>query len=893
MRHYSAFFIVLFFVLPFAGLSQNITLTGKVKDAQTKEGLPSCNIFINNSTVGTNTDLEGNYSLSGLSQTEFEVVFSYVGYISSTKKIIAKAGETINLDVELKPSNNLLTEVEVKSKRDKKWEKQLKKFRNVFFGYSNFAEKCEIENAWVLDFEEKEEGFYAKASQPLLIKNNATGYNISFELIEFFSGKESYKIGGNARFVEQTPANKAKLDEWFANRAIAYKNSPIFLFKSLVDNKLEENGFDLYIAKPGSSDVRTDNFENELGKTVIPYESKKMVNLGNRPEIKKIYIVDNLEVHNQSVRSEVKTYRGHDAAVSWMQVRGNNVYVDNKGVPINHRDIIVSGDMDYLKASGFLPTDYDPKSSSNEAYFLKFEKPALVEKPHLHLDRPSYYQGERVWFKGYINYNLKNGVDSSSKVLYVQLLSPEGSIVENLKYEVSNGFTYGDFSIPNDILPGIYRVRAYTNYMRNFDSGLFFETEIPVLRKTEEITMISESVPSNVEDKVNISINKNDSLAIHKSMLNFHFQNEKGKPIRVNFSVSVTNPNYSQDLGFTKSIEQDYPIPANFDSKKSLKKFEIEKGLKIEGTFLDKKRNPATGKFNAIFNGFEKIEEGEANPNGKFVLNNLLFYGENTIYFQPTNKKQNENIFVINSSQSQPEVKAFRTTQVEYKTDTKVNIFEDIVKAKISQKDSVKKDGRELKMIYGSPDYVISGKNLIRNNGINGIVNSLTGRIPNFKYSQGMFIIRGGTSSIFNSPAALVLVDGIASASWTNLNPFNIDKIEVVSRMSNMYGDQGRNGIVSFFTKDKNSEDDELVGKGFTKLELNGLEVPKAFEPAKIKMAKNENKPTIFWNPENISDEKGNSNIVFPVDYFGEKIKIVVEGITENNIPFWRVFYLK
>jgi hypothetical protein len=111
---------------PFA-FSQNITIKGKVVDAQSKEGLPSCNVFINGSTIGTNSDLDGNYQFNNLTVREFDLVFSYVGYKSVSKKIVAKDSETISIDVELVPSDNLLTEVQVKSKRDKKWEKQLKK----------------------------------------------------------------------------------------------------------------------------------------------------------------------------------------------------------------------------------------------------------------------------------------------------------------------------------------------------------------------------------------------------------------------------------------------------------------------------------------------------------------------------------------------------------------------------------------------------------------------------------------------------------------------------------------------------------------------------------------------------------------------------------------------
>ena len=73
---------LLLFLFPLLTFGQNITIKGKVKDAESKEGLPSCNIFVNGTTIGANSDLEGNFQLNNLTVKEFDLVFSYVGYKS-------------------------------------------------------------------------------------------------------------------------------------------------------------------------------------------------------------------------------------------------------------------------------------------------------------------------------------------------------------------------------------------------------------------------------------------------------------------------------------------------------------------------------------------------------------------------------------------------------------------------------------------------------------------------------------------------------------------------------------------------------------------------------------------------------------------------------------------
>ena len=43
------------------GFSQNGTVTGTVSDSETNEPLPGVNVVVKNTTIGTNTDFDGNF----------------------------------------------------------------------------------------------------------------------------------------------------------------------------------------------------------------------------------------------------------------------------------------------------------------------------------------------------------------------------------------------------------------------------------------------------------------------------------------------------------------------------------------------------------------------------------------------------------------------------------------------------------------------------------------------------------------------------------------------------------------------------------------------------------------------------------------------------------------
>ncbi len=104
---------------------------------------------------------------------------------------------------------------------------------------------------------------------------------------------------------------------------------------------------------------------------------------------------------------------------------------------------------------------YSQYSSSNDS--LK-----IVEKVYLHSDRDSYYPGDDIWFKAYLvgaSYNLPT---SHSGNLQVELISPSLEIIDSRMVKLTGGLGNGDFHLPDSLSSGIYNLRAYTNYMRNW-----------------------------------------------------------------------------------------------------------------------------------------------------------------------------------------------------------------------------------------------------------------------------------------------------------------------------------------------------------------------------------------------------------------------------------------
>ena len=115
---------------------------------------------------------------------------------------------------------------------------------------------------------------------------------------------------------------------------------------------------------------------------------------------------------------------------------------------------------------------------------LQVGKVMQQERVYLHFDNTAYYLGETMWFKAYVSFGDDLRPSQLSKVLYVELVAPEGYVVKTNKYKIDdNGCCNGEFELNPLLLSGYYEVRAYTRYMLNWDKSAIFSRVFPVFNK--------------------------------------------------------------------------------------------------------------------------------------------------------------------------------------------------------------------------------------------------------------------------------------------------------------------------------------------------------------------------------------------------------------------------
>ena len=102
------------------------------------------------------------------------------------------------------------------------------------------------------------------------------------------------------------------------------------------------------------------------------------------------------------------------------------------------------------------------------------------EKLFLHLDKPFYGAGEKIWFKGYLVNATTHQDNSQSNFIITELINRSDSIVERKKIRRDSLGFHNAFTLPATLPAGDYYLRGYSNWMLNEDPDFFFSRNIKI-----------------------------------------------------------------------------------------------------------------------------------------------------------------------------------------------------------------------------------------------------------------------------------------------------------------------------------------------------------------------------------------------------------------------------
>ena len=111
----------------------------------------------------------------------------------------------------------------------------------------------------------------------------------------------------------------------------------------------------------------------------------------------------------------------------------------------------------------------------------------LAEKIYLQLDGKVYTTDKTIWFKTIVTNAVNHAPTKLSGVLYVELIGPDEKVIEKKLIKLENGIGDGSFELNQSYSEGLYLIRAYTEWDKNFGMDFFFKDYIQVFAPSAKV----------------------------------------------------------------------------------------------------------------------------------------------------------------------------------------------------------------------------------------------------------------------------------------------------------------------------------------------------------------------------------------------------------------------
>jgi len=333
------------------------TITGKVVDSTTKEPLFGASVFAQNTTSGTTTNREGEFSLS-LKSGGYELIVSFTGYQS--REIRISNNDNNPLQIDMTKEEKAMEEVVIRSSNEVKdgWDKYGKFFLENFIGSTPNALQCTLQNPEAVHFYyyKKSEKLKVLATEPIVISNLALGYNLRYQLDSFmYYYKTQVSSYRGYCFFSEMDSSFAQQRIWSANRKKAYDGSKLQFMRSYYDSTLNEDGYEIALLD-SMYDKRFDIISNPYDTSYygmydstheveVYYPRKISVTYKKKPEpeyLKKFKLPLN-------VGSQISYIDLLDA----IEIKENGYFYDQK-------DWVSQGYWSWKNLADLLPYDYIP-----------------------------------------------------------------------------------------------------------------------------------------------------------------------------------------------------------------------------------------------------------------------------------------------------------------------------------------------------------------------------------------------------------------------------------------------------------------------------------------------------------------------------------------------------
>jgi len=443
--------------------------------------------------------------------------------------------------------------------------------------------------------------------------------------------------------------------------------------------------------------------------------------------------------------------------------------------------------------------------------------PDLISGPgesvSLFTDRSVYVVNENICFTGIYNIFSMEMEKLMSSVLYVELISWNGSKIVQIKSSIEENKISGSLRIPADLISGNYYLRAYTKWMRNYSPYTYVYVPVKIVNPFRENTETGPKEATSVErsDELEFS-GLDDALLVSGLQPNY------GKRSLLELEMNVADEQYSGT--YCLNIVKAGGIVDSSSSFSFITKEQSDfrqeflpeiRGISLSGRAVEKESgNPVSGlkvNLSSSSNSFYHSSVS-TDREGAFLFTFPPTVGTCEFNLSAENNVGSEYELLIDSDFCNEAIilpyRPFSLDSLE-----KVHIEEISRNMQISvryQKDMAEDDSQSsLYPFYGSPTRTIFEEEFIELENVEEFLFELVYEVSIHGVEGEREITTTGLNSTLSSYPMLILLDNIVVEDLDALLKIScskIDRIEVVKR-GYVIGDYLYSGILNVYSLNK------------------------------------------------------------------------------------------
>ena len=534
------------------------------------------------------------------------------------------------------------------------------------------------------------------------------------------------------------------------------------------------------------------------------------------------------------------------------------------------------------------------------------------ERVVLICDRNLYIAGERLFFSAFLQIADGSAKTDQGRVLYCEIISPDGNKITGDKYLIENSFASGSVAIPGDIITGTYYLRAYTRFMRNAGPSAYNYTRIKIVNanRSEVQTQTDGNYLSDSLSRSFRAENRGGSFIVSTDKPGYSPRDT------VNITIDRNNTIVSSFKGLSLSVVPESSVSfqteiiplndgaeaANDQSENRVFNYAETRGLSVAGKLVDN----ATG--NVL--PYTRVNLSVIGKGRDFMAVQTDSAG--LFFFSLPDYTGYRDLFLCAGRASSPDPKIlvdndFCTVPIHLPTgtftltpqerETAYNMAVNVQLDTYFKVDSIPGDPVEAEdeqAFYGKPDDILYIDDYIQLPTLEEYFNGLPTLVRVRKHKGEKYFKVIGPQAGLNNFDPLIMVDQVAiddPSKVLGINPANISRIEVINELY-AKGDETFGGIINIISRHGDFAGIDLPSSGIFIRYAFLAEESQPRASSSLPPSFPDTRNTLFWDPELELSGEGHAEVSFAVSDTPGRYIIVLSSVnlkgevSRQTIPF-------